>query len=423
MNNYINSSISSTYLSSYPTKVILVRHGRTTYNEQGRYQGSSDESVLTEKGYEAAYKTGLALQQYDFDAIYTSPLTRVKQTTQGIIAALAETKNNLPSVVVDPKLTEIGMSNWQGLFYQEAKDKFPEAYKCWKNTPHLFNFNNTSFPVLELFNQAHNFWQEVLNKHRGKTILVVAHSGTNRALISTAIGLHPEYYHSIQQSNCGISCLEFPSNLNQYAKLNYLNVTDHLGENLPKLKAGKTGWRWLLLSNKTSKNSLKSSCLRNCINQNIADLILTDNTHESELLTSNISKNSNKLFHLSMNQDHFLDSWQTAIFAKQESTVLCLEKEERPWRGCLAQGTRSDTGLAVALKDTPSDNRLPRSDNSQNKAGLVTGLIIASDHLLSRILHKTLNITTPLSTAKYLSVIHYPHANRQSILQGMLPIN
>ena len=367
--------------SQSTTKVILVRHARTTYNEQGRYQGSSDESVLTEKGYEAAYKTGLALQQYDFDAIYTSPLTRVKQTTQAITSALAATKNNLPSIVVEPKLTEIGMSNWQGLFYQEAKDKFPEAYQCWKNTPHLFNFNNTSFPVLELFNQAHNFWQEVLNKHRGKTILVVAHSGTNRALISTAIGLHPEYYHSIQQSNCGISCLEFPSNLNQQAKLNYLNVTDHLGENLPKLKAGKTGWRWLLLSNKTSKNSFKSSYLQNCINQNMADLILTDNTRESELLTNNISKNSNKLFHLSMNEDYFLDNWQRAIFAKQESPI------------------------------------------TQNQAALVTGLIIASDRLLSGILHKTLNITTPLDTANHLSVIHYPHANRQSILQGMLPIN
>lgn len=59
---------------STPTRVILVRHARTTYNEQGRYQGSSDRSVLTAKGHQDAYATGLALKEYSFDAIYTSPL-------------------------------------------------------------------------------------------------------------------------------------------------------------------------------------------------------------------------------------------------------------------------------------------------------------------------------------------------------------
>lgn len=363
------------------TKVILVRHGRTTYNEQGRYQGSSNESVLTEKGYKAAYKTGIALQQYNFDAIYTSPLTRVKQTTQAITLALRETTNNLPPIVVDRKLTEIEMLDWQGLLYQEAKDKYPEAYKCWQNTPHLFNFNSNCFPVLELFKRASKFWQETLNKHRGKTILIVAHSGINRALISNAIALSPKYYHNIQQSNCGISCLEFPDDLTENAKLNYLNVTDHLGENLPKLKAGKTGWRWLLVSNRTSDNPHKSSYLQNCIERNITDLILTDNTDESKNLTTTISKNNNQSVHLSIDRDHFLDSWQRAIFAKQESNA------------------------------------------SNNQAGLVTGLIIASDRLLSEILHKTLNIKSSLDTSNYLSVIHYPHANRQSILQGILPIN
>ncbi len=376
--DYLNVS------SNFPTtstKVILVRHGRTTYNEQGRYQGNSDESVLTEKGYKAAYKTGIALRKYNFDAIYTSPLTRVKQTTQATSLALQETNNNLPPIVVDPKLTEIAMSDWQGLLYQEAKEKFSEAYECWQKTPHLFTFNGTYFPVLELFKKAHKFWQEVLNKHCGKTILVVGHSGTNRALISTAIGLHPKYYHSIQQSNCGISCLEFPNNFTEQVKLKYLNVTDHLGEYLPKLKAGKTGWRWLLLSNKTSKNSLKSSYLQNCINQNPPNLILTDNSYESELLINDISQNNHNLVHLSINQDHFLDSWQRTIFAKQ------------------------------------------KSDINQNQASLFTGLIIVSDRLLSRIMHKTLDITTSLDTANHLSVIHYPHANRQSILQGMLPID
>ncbi len=372
--------------STPSTKVILVRHARTTYNEQGRYQGSSDESVLTEKGHQDAYSTGLALQKYNFDAIYTSPLTRVQQTTQAILAAFKQT-NNLPSVFIDHKLTEIQMSDWQGLFYQEVKEKFAEAYSCWQETPHLFTFNNIFFPVLELFKQAQQFWQVVLNKHRGQTILVVAHSGTNRALISTAVGLNPKYYHSLQQSNCGISCLEFSSE-DKFGQLKYLNVTNHLGETLPKLKAGKTGWRWILLSNaiaegvaKPFAENISSYCyVSKLINHNLIDLLLTDNLPNSELLANNLLVDNNKILHLPMAQNDFLDSWQQTIFLRQ------------------------------------------RLKKNLESASLVTGLIIASDKLITQILHKTLTIITPLNTANHLAIIHYPYTNSKSILQGILPL-
>ncbi|MGL6339950.1 MAG: histidine phosphatase family protein, partial [Waterburya sp.] len=166
MNNFLSPSAPF-------TKIILIRHARTNYNEQGRYQGSSDDSVLTEKGHQDAYSTGLALQKYNFDAIYTSPLTRVQQTTQAILTTFKQKNNNLPPIFIDRQLTEIQMSDWQGLLYQEVKEKFIDAYNYWQNTPHLFTLNGTLFPVRELFKQAQQFWQKILTKHRGQTILVV----------------------------------------------------------------------------------------------------------------------------------------------------------------------------------------------------------------------------------------------------------
>ncbi|WP_019505744.1 histidine phosphatase family protein [Pleurocapsa sp. PCC 7319] len=370
--------------STTTTKVILVRHARTNYNEQGRYQGSSDASVLTAKGHKDAYRTGLALQQFSFDAIYTSPLTRVQQTTQEITFALQQTADNLPTVITEPKLTEIQMSDWQGLFYQEVKEKFSEAYRCWLETPHLFSFSTSptiSFPVLDLFQQAENFWHQVLEQHRGQTILVVAHGGTNRALISTAIGLNPEHYHSLQQSNCGISCLEFSHTNYSSGKLSFLNVTDHLSEDLPKLKAGNTGWRWLLLSNQVPENLLDSSALPRFVNRDLINCILTDNSQMSEHLANKLLKFGKQTIHLSVSQDCFLESWQQTIFNRQQ-----LNYDSKP-------------------------------------ASLITGLIIAPEKLLSQIVRKTLGIATPLEIANHLSVIHYPHGKRQSILQGVLPIN
>lgn len=361
-------------LSTSSTKVILVRHARTTYNEQGRYQGSSDESVLTEKGHQDAYATGLALQQYNFDAVYTSPLTRVQQTTQAILAALKQT-NNIPPVFIDHQLTEIQMSDWQGLLYQEVKEKFSEAYSCWQETPHLFTLNNIFFPILELFQQTQQFWQVVLNKHRGQTILVVAHGGTNRALISTAVGLNPKHYHSLQQSNSGISCLEFSSKHN-FGELKYLNVTSHLGETLPKLKAGKTGWRWILLSKVNAKNIAKNSYVTRLINSKSIDLLLTARSVSKYPIEELAVQH--KIPHLSLAQNHFSDWQQTIIKQKKYS--------------CNSEQT-----------------------------SLTTGLIIASDKLLAQILHTTLNINT-LNIAAYLAIIHYPQNYSYSILQGVLPL-
>ena len=353
------------------TKVILVRHARTTYNEQGRYQGSSDESVLTAKGHQDAYVTGLTLKKYNLDAIYTSPLKRVRQTTQKIITALG--KENILPVYRDRLLTEICMSHWQGLYYQDVKEEFAEAYNCWQNTPHLFSFDNV-YPVLELFEKARLFWHKVLTKHQGQTILIVAHGGTNRALISTAVGLQPESYHSLQQSNCGISCLEFTSNND--GKLKYLNATDHLGENLPKLKAGKTGWRWLLLSETNAKILKDCSLFYRLGSDKFIDLLLTEYSI-SESIAQKLAT-SFKIPHLPLAADHFFD-WQQTITNRQKS---------------------------------PIDLKQPH---------LTTGLIIASDRLITRIFKNIFQIN--ISHAQdSLTVIHYPQTMNHLIIQGILPL-
>ncbi|MGF1589403.1 MAG: histidine phosphatase family protein [Pleurocapsa sp.] len=361
------------------TKVILVRHARTTYNQQGRYQGSSDTSVLTEQGQLDAYTTGLALQQFDFDALYTSPLTRVQQTTSAIISAWNQ---KIPPVIVEPRLTEVCMSDWQGLYYHEVKEHFAEAYSCWQNTPQLFSRDGVFFPVLELFNQAQSFWRSLLARHRSQTILVVAHGGTNRALIATAIGLSPSHYHSLQQSNCGITCLTFKAGTagHHQPKLNYLNVTNHLDEKLPKLKAGKTGWRWLLLSNSTAQDLLHRSYLPELMAQNKIDLVLTDNSQRGENLAHNLATAHQQTVHFAISQERFLETWQQRISQRQ------------------------------------------RANSAVGSASLTTGLIIAGDHLLQPIFSKTLAVDPVVNLAGYLSVIHYPHANCQSILQGVIPL-
>jgi phosphoserine phosphatase len=231
------------------TRVILVRHGRSTFNEQGRYQGSSNEATLTEQGRVASRQTAAALSEIPIDAIYASPLARAKQTLYEMMTVMGERAGLRPVELMD-HLREIDMPTWEGLSFQQVKEQFAEDYACWKQRPHELQMNDADrsqcTPVVDLYQRAQEFWQTILPRHIGQTILVVSHGGTNHALISTALGISAEHHHTIQQTNCGISILEFPMGTRR-GQLRAVNLTEHLGETLPKLKEGKKGLRLLLV--------------------------------------------------------------------------------------------------------------------------------------------------------------------------------
>lgn len=205
---------------------------------------------MIEAGHDTARQVGETLRDLVIDAAYTSPLQRAKTTAEVILSCFATP----PSLQATEKLMEIDLPLWEGLLRQDVIDKFPEDYRCWQEQPHKFCMTISGettqvdhFPVLSVFEQAQEFWQEILSRHRGQTILVIAHNGINRALIATAIGISPAYYHGIQQSNCGISILNFGDGWGGPVQLESLNITSHLKETLPKPRVPHLGPRLLLV--------------------------------------------------------------------------------------------------------------------------------------------------------------------------------
>jgi phosphoserine phosphatase len=233
------------------TRVILVRHGESTFNVERRVQGHFDQSTLTAAGQTGAHQVGAALSDLNFDAIYASPLKRAKETAEIIASSLKEA----PHLKITDDLKEVNLALWEGLTFDEVKEQFPEGYGHWQKQPHLLRMlipgkdgqTTEFFPIIDLFEQAKRFWQTVLPHHEGETILVVAHSGINRALISSAIGLPPDRYQAVQQANCCISVLNFAGQFGSPVQLESLNLTAHLGDRLPKPRSGHTGPRLLLV--------------------------------------------------------------------------------------------------------------------------------------------------------------------------------
>ncbi|MBM0741397.1 histidine phosphatase family protein [Phormidium sp. CLA17] len=226
------------------TRVILVRHGESSFNVERRVQGFLDESTLTDQGQAMAHQVGEALSEISFDAVYSSTLRRAKDTAEIVLTHL-KTAPKVPLQPVD-SLKEINLMLWEGMLFGDVEKIYPNEYEQWKNYPHKLSMmipqenGETAeyFPVVELFDRAQQFWQEFLPNHGNQTVLLVAHSGINRALIGTAIGLNASGYQAVQQSNCGISVLNFAGGWGDLVQVESLNQTAHLGEPLPNPKQG-----------------------------------------------------------------------------------------------------------------------------------------------------------------------------------------
>ncbi|PSN05938.1 histidine phosphatase family protein [filamentous cyanobacterium CCT1] len=230
------------------TRVIIVRHGQSTYNQQRLIQGHCDDSSLTELGDQQAQRVGRSLTGIPFDAVWCSPLKRARRTTELIVTELRQSAA-VPAVQTSPDLKEVSLPLWEGMAFTEAEARYPQEYKAWRTDPANFAMALESgpfYPIRDLYDQARRFWQNLLPQGVSQTVLVVAHSAINRALISTAAGLGPERFNNLYQANCAISVLNFAAP-DAPAQIESMNLTSHMGQALPPMRAGHRGPRMLLV--------------------------------------------------------------------------------------------------------------------------------------------------------------------------------
>ena len=433
------------------TRIILVRHGKSTYNQERRIQGRLDKSILTEAGRSAALQVGDTLSSIAFDAAYTSPLQRAKETAEIILSRLT----NPPQLQPTDKLMEIDLPLWEGMLRQDAIDKFPEAYQQWQKQPDKFSMKLPSadgeiehFPVLAVFASARQFWKEILSRHRDGTILVVGHNGINRALIATISEISPDYYQSIQQSNCGISVINFgtsPVTTDEQAdpkkklavQLESLNLTAHTGEIFPKPRDGHRGPRLLLVRHgETDWNKAGKF-------QGQIDVPLNDNGREQSRRAAEFLKDVKLDFAISSSM---LRPKETAeiILKYHGGLQLELRDELREishglWEGKFeSEIEASYPGLLEEWKTSPETVQMPEGENLQHvwtraiaswreivQSVSGTGIVVAHDAINKAILCHLFGLE-PEHFWKFkqgngaVSVIDYPHGpDGLPVLQAM----
>ena len=109
-------------------QLILVRHGETPWNKEGRIQGTSDIE-LSDTGIEQARKLALSLKDSKIEAIHASPLKRAYRTAEIINSFHGR------NIEVHPELMEMDQGDFEGLSFQELLACEKEFIRRWIADP------------------------------------------------------------------------------------------------------------------------------------------------------------------------------------------------------------------------------------------------------------------------------------------------
>jgi probable phosphoglycerate mutase len=110
---------------SEPRKIVLWRHGQTTWNVERRFQGTTD-IPLNETGVEQAERSARLLAALQPTAIVSSPLQRAAATAEALSTVTGLT------VTYDPDLIERHGGAWEGLTNHEIRTRYPSEHAIWQ---------------------------------------------------------------------------------------------------------------------------------------------------------------------------------------------------------------------------------------------------------------------------------------------------
>ncbi|MEF9916086.1 MAG: histidine phosphatase family protein [Lachnospiraceae bacterium] len=186
-------------------KLYLVRHGETDGNKRKLLQGHSD-IPLNDFGRTLAYKTGQGLQHISFDAVFTSPLKRAKETAEIII-----NKAKIP-FIVDDRIQEMGFGIFEGLCCSKEGWEIPDPeFGRFFTEPQQYHapLGGEGFP--DVLKRVKDFFEDLYSKEQyaESNLLISTHGATLRAMLDYFKNVPLEnFWDGGVHRNCAVSIVE-----------------------------------------------------------------------------------------------------------------------------------------------------------------------------------------------------------------------
>ncbi len=165
--------------SSETCELIVVRHGETAWNAEGRQQGHMD-IPLNERGLLQSQAIARRLQSVSFTALYSSDLARAAQTAQLIADATGH------AIAFDQRLRERDLGVFEGLTKAEIAVQFAQEFDQYENGG-LDYVIPQGESIRQRFERSILCLDEIAAKHRGERIVVVTHGGVLNGVLRQSL--------------------------------------------------------------------------------------------------------------------------------------------------------------------------------------------------------------------------------------------
>ncbi|MEK6237568.1 MAG: histidine phosphatase family protein, partial [Planctomycetales bacterium] len=173
---------------------------------------------LSDAGREQAADCGDFLKATQIDAVYSSPLQRARQTAE----VIAE-RQGLAVQIVD-SLIECDLGDWEGLDWNEVMEQHPQEYAAFMDDPGTHGYAGGE-DFTQVADRVAPAFEELLRKHAGESIAVVAHNIVNRSYLSRVMDLPLRFARRIHQDNGGVNFIRMRDGT---VKVKTMNAVFHL---------------------------------------------------------------------------------------------------------------------------------------------------------------------------------------------------
>jgi len=167
-------------------ELYFVRHGKTEWNLEGKYQGGHGDSPLLPESLHDISLLAKRLQDIEIDHMYASPLPRAKTTAETLVKDL---NRDIPLAIVDD-LREFDLGIMEGRKFSELETEIPEVIYAFRHQPKDYDYSlirGESFEqVAERTTKAVN--QIVMENHGQGSVVIVSHGAALVTMIQSLLG-------------------------------------------------------------------------------------------------------------------------------------------------------------------------------------------------------------------------------------------
>lgn len=185
------------------TRLILLRHGQTNWNQLKIVQGHDDGATLTDEGRAQVSRVIEGLRTYDVDHVISSDLNRAVETARIVTEQLGTPSS------VDPAIRERSFGVLEGGPLSAATPALTgiEGERVIDETAHPAGGES----LRDLYRRTADFVDRVAVAHRGQSLLIVTHGGTIRTIRAYCAGETMADRHWDDVPNCSVWVVHAPN--------------------------------------------------------------------------------------------------------------------------------------------------------------------------------------------------------------------